>query len=267
MNKKNRFVSIVMVLALVAGWAIWKFVLGAEGNFKAPINWEHPNPINVPGQMYTGGFIVPILIGISVMIVTFVVERFLSLNKAQGKRDLQQFLVSVEKQLNDGNIDAVIDMCNQQKGTVANIIRAGIDRFKEVRNDAALNNEQKAAEIKRALEEATMIETPLLERNLVVLSTIASVSTMVGLLGTVMGMIRSFSALGASGSASSATELSVGISEALYNTALGIGGAIFAIIFFNLFTNKVDRFVYMIDEASLNLVEVLNNRFIDTKKG
>lgn len=266
MKQNSRFVSFVIIGAAVVGFGIWKWVLGDPSNFKQPINWEHPNPTGVLGQMYTGGFIVPILIGLSIMVFTFIIERFMSLSKAQGKRDLQTFLVSVEKQLNDGNLDAVVDMCNQQKGTVANIVRAGIDRFKEVRNDAALTPDQKTAEVKRTLEEATMLETPLLERNLVVLSTIASISTMVGLLGTVMGMIRSFSALGAQGSASSATELSVGISEALYNTALGIGGAIIAIIFFNFFTNKVDRFVYLIDEASLNLIEVLDNRFLGGSK-
>jgi biopolymer transport protein ExbB len=73
-------------------------------------------------------------------------------------------------------------------------------------------------------------------------------------------MIRSFQALGASGAAS-ATGLAIGISEALVNTALGIFGAIIAIIFYNFFTNKVDGFVYMIDEAALNLVESLQTRF------
>jgi biopolymer transport protein ExbB len=107
-----------------------------------------------------------------------------------------------------------------------------------------------------------MLETPLLERNLVVLSTIASTATMIGLIGTVMGMIRSFSALGEGGGAGSATQLSIGISEALYNTALGIGASIVAIIFYNFFTNKVDRFVYLIDEASLNLVETIQTRFL-----
>src|SRR5688572_1430952 len=105
------------------------------------------------------------------MVFAFIIESLLKLRKAQGKKDMEGFLVQVEKLLNEGNVDAVIDLCNQQKGTVANIIRAGMDRFKEVRNDPKLGNEQKVAEVKRTLEEVTMLETPLLERNLVVLST------------------------------------------------------------------------------------------------
>jgi biopolymer transport protein ExbB len=101
------------------------------------------------------------------------------------------------------------------------------------------------------------LETPLLEKNLVILSTVASVSTMVGLLGTTLGMIRSFAALGASGGAVSAQALSIGISEALYNTAFGLAAAIVSILSFNFFTTKVDNFVYMIDEAILSVMEIL----------
>jgi biopolymer transport protein ExbB len=76
-------------------------------------------------------------------------------------------------------------------------------------------------------------------------------------------MIRAFAALGASGGAVSAQALSIGISEALYNTAFGLGAAIISILSFNFFTTKVDNFVYMIDEAVLTVMETLT---IKTKK-
>ena len=260
MKKNSLFVTIVTIAAFVAALVIYYVILGDASHFT---NAEKTTPKEHDyfGLMYTGGIIVPFLITLTIMAFTFIIERFLSLAKAKGKRDLNAFLVSIEKQLDEGNIDAAIDSCNQQRGTVANIIRAGLDRFKQVRSDNRLDTERKVAEIKKTIEEATMIETPILERNLVGLSTIASISTMVGLLGTVLGMIRSFQALGASGAAS-ATGLAIGISEALVNTALGIFGAIIAIIFYNFFTNKVDAFVYMIDEASLNLVENLQTNFL-----
>ncbi len=265
MKKNNYFVPIVLVAALAAGILIFMFLLGDPSHFKDGV--MRTKPADTFGTIYSGGFIVPVLLMLTIMVFTFIIERFLSLAKATGKGDLNVFLVNVEKALNEGNIDASIDICNRQRGTVANILRAGLERFKEVRNDGNMPAaELKLAEVKRTMEEATTIETPLLERNLVGLSTIASISTMIGLLGTVLGMIRAFKALGEAGAAS-ATQLSVGISEALINTAFGIFGAIIAIVFYNFFTTKVDGFVYMIDEACLNLTETLNTRFLGRTNG
>jgi biopolymer transport protein ExbB len=83
---------------------------------------------------------------------------------------------------------------------------------------------------------------------------------MIGLLGTTVGMIRSFQALGDKGGAVSAQALSIGISEALYNTAGGLLAAIVSIIAFNVFTTRVDGIVYMIDEAILSVMEILTVR-------
>jgi biopolymer transport protein ExbB len=259
MKKNSLFVIVVIICAIIIGWVLWSFLMGNPDNFTDAAK-THPKPGNILGTIFLGGFLVPILIGLVLMIFTFTFERFIALKNAAGKKDLDKFLHDVEKSLDGGNVDAVLDMCNQQKGSVANIVRGGIERFKDVRTNGDMNNSQKVAEVKRALEEVTMLETPLLERNLVILSTIASISTMIGLLGTVFGMIRSFRSLGEGGGGASATQLSIGISEALWNTALGIGGGILAIVLYNVLTNKVDRFVYLIDEATLNLVESIENR-------
>ena len=112
------------------------------------------------------------------------------------------------------------------------------------------------AEVQRAIEEATALEMPILEKNLIILSTIASIATMLGLFGTVIGMIRAFQALAQAG-APDAIQLSIGISEALVNTALGIFAAIVGIIAYNFFVNKVDTFTYMIDEASFDMIQTL----------
>ena len=112
------------------------------------------------------------------------------------------------------------------------------------------------AETARAIEEATSLETPLLERNLVALSTIASIATMSGLLGTTIGMIRAFAALARAGAPDS-IQLAIGISEALINTALGLLAAIIGIVAYNFFVTKVDNFTYMIDEASYDILQTL----------
>lgn len=261
MKKNSLFVIIVILLSLLTGVLFYMFVMGSADNFLDAARTK-PKLDSTLGKMYLGGFIVPILIGLLIMIFAFTIERFLSLKKAAGQKDIDTFLREVEKSLDSGNIDAVLDQCNKQKGSVANIVRAGVERFRDVRNNSDMSNSQKVAEVKRALEEVTMLETPLLERNLVILSTVASISTMIGLIGTVLGMIRAFDSLGQGGGGSSATQLSIAISEALWNTMLGISGGVIAIVVYNMLTNKVDRFIYTIDEATLNLVESIENRFV-----
>jgi biopolymer transport protein ExbB len=166
------------------------------------------------------------------------------------------FAKKVEHLLEDGDINGALAACEAQRGSLANIIRAGLEKYQTVAPNAALDAEKKMLEIKRAIDEATNLETPLLEKNLVILSTISSVATMIGLLGTTIGMIRAFAALGSGGTVS-AQSLSIGISEALYNTAGGLIGAVICIIFYNIFTTRVDNFTYIIDEAILNITEIL----------
>lgn len=162
-----------------------------------------------------------------------------------------------------GKIDDAIRACDAQRGSAANIIRTGLERYKANLADKKVDAEKKMAETQRAIEEATSLETPLLERNLIALSTIASIATMCGLLGTTIGMIRAFTALAATGGTPDAIQLSIGISEALINTALGLLAAIIGIVAYNFFVTKVDNFTYMIDEASYNVVQILNSRTTD----
>ena len=122
-------------------------------------------------------------------------------------------------------------------------------------NISDMDTEQKVLSIQKEVEEATALELPMLQKNLVFLSTITSVGTLVALLGTVMGMIRSFSALGEEGGAGAAGTLAQGISEALYNTALGIGTSAFALIMYNVFTTKIDSITYGIDESGFTLTQ------------
>jgi len=95
---------------------------------------------------------------------------------------------------------------------------------------------------------------PMMSRNLVILSTIASISVLIGLIGTVLGMIRAFAALAQAG-APDALALATGISEALINTAFGITGSTLAIIFYNYFQTKIDTMTYKIDEAGFSLTQ------------
>jgi len=248
------------VLCILFGFIIWRFVLGNPNNFTQPDAaggfWpKHQGPKGGLPRMYEGGIIVPILIGCFLIVLTFTIERLLTISKATGKGNIAEFIRKVQYHLANKNVDAAIQECDRQKGSVGNVMKAGLRKYKEMITVADLDAEQKVLSIQKEVEEATALELPMLEKNLVFLSTLASVSTLLGLLGTVIGMITSFSALGEEGGGDAARELSRGISEALYNTALGIGTSAVAIIMYNVFTTRIDAITYGIDESGFTLTQ------------
>ena len=133
-------------------------------------------------------------------------------------------------------------------------MRAGLKKYKDLQTDVNLDKDQKLVSLQKEFEEATALELPMMSRNLVILSTIASISVLIGLIGTVLGMIRAFAALAQAG-APDALALATGISEALINTAFGITGSTLAIIFYNYFSTKIDAMTYKIDEAGFSLTQ------------
>lgn len=248
------------LVCIIAGYLIWRFILGNPANFDKPgtgFFWpDHEGPKSKIYKMYLGGIIVPILIGCFLTVLTFVIERFMTISKATGTGSNADFIRKIQYHLANKNVDAALAECDKQKGSVGNVMKAGLTRYKDMISNHELSTDQKVMAIQKEVEEATALELPMLEKNLVFLSTIASVATLLGLLGTVLGMIRSFSNLGAdSGGAGAATQLSVGISEALYNTALGIGTSAVAIIMYNVFTTKIDSITYGIDESGFTLTQ------------
>ena len=255
--KQSVFLTAALVITAVVAFGIYLFILGNPSNFKDGENRQVPD--NLLGNVYTGGVVVPVLIMLTLMDLTLVFERSFSLRKANGKQSITTFLKTVQTSLMAGKIDDAIKSCDHQRGSAANIIRTGLERYKSVLAEKKLDADKRMAETQRAIEEATSLETPLLERNLIALSTIASIATMLGLLGTTIGMIRAFAALARAG-APDAIQLSIGISEALINTALGLLAAIIGIVAYNFFVTKVDNFTYMIDEASYNVVPILHTR-------
>jgi biopolymer transport protein ExbB len=221
----SQFASIVIPLALVCGILIFKFVLGNPANFEGNDPNNHPiseGPGSVLGLIYKGGFIVPILLSLVIMSITFSIERFLTINKAEGKGNAQDFVAKIRSLLSGGNIDTAIAECDKQKGSLANVVRQTLHKYKEMEGVTGMDKDQKILAIQKEIEESTTLELPMLEKNLVVIATMASVSTLIALLGTVIGMIKAFSALATAGAPDSVA-LANGISEALINTALGIG--------------------------------------------
>ncbi|HVG16717.1 MAG TPA: MotA/TolQ/ExbB proton channel family protein [Chitinophagaceae bacterium] len=261
-KKSSNLISwLAPIGCILAGYIIWRFLMGAPANFKQPDTsgawfWpHHQGPKDAFAAIYEGGIIVPLLIGLLLMVITFSIERFMTINKAMGKGSIADFVRKVQYHLANRNVDAALAECDKQRGSVANVMKAGLRRYKEMINVTDLDTEQKVLSIQKEVEEATALELPMLQKNLVFLSTIVSLGTLIALLGTVLGMIRSFAALGEEGGGGAAANLAVGISEALYNTALGIGTSSLALVMYNMFTTKIDSITYGIDESGFTLTQ------------
>ena len=213
-------------------------------------------------SIYMGGPLVVVLIMMFIMLLFFIGERYLSLYRvAKGQSSVQVFFKKLVLLLQGNDFDGAIAACDKQRGTTANVLRAGIERYREVKDNSTYNAEKRIQLTQAAIEEANALEGPLLERNLIALSTIASIATMVGLLGTTVGMIRAFAATGnVEGGVIDATQLAVGISEALINTAGGLLSGIVGIFFYNFFVNKVDGFNYTTDEATFEVMQILKDK-------
>ena len=250
----SAFAAIVIPLAFVVSVIVYLFVFGNGSNFQGGDNANNPLPGNYLGVVYKGGPIVPILLTMFLLVFTFSIERFLTIGRAKGTKSIEDFVRIIRQKLNVNDITGALAACDQQKGSVANVVKAGLGKYQEMARERGMEKDQKILAIQKEIEESTALELPMLEKNLVILSTLASIATLVGLLGTVFGMIKAFAAL-AQGGAPDAVGLANGISEALINTALGIGTSALAIVAYNFFTSKIDELTYSIDEAGFSIIQ------------
>jgi biopolymer transport protein ExbB len=248
------FAPVAIIVAFIVAWILYKNVMGNPVNFVEGNIHGHPLPGNYLGMVYKGGMIVPILMTIVLTLLIFVVERAVTLWRVQGKAPLKTFVAKIQALLAEDKIEDALAACDKQKGSLANVLRAGLVRYRNLEADKELEKDQKITSMKQALEEATALELPMLSRNMVILSTIVSIAVLIGLIGTVLGMIRAFGALAQSG-APDALALATGISEALINTAFGITGSTLAVIFYNYFSSQIDSYTYKIDEAGFSLTQ------------
>jgi len=249
---------LAMAIALVAGIMIYKNVFGAPGNFVDNDPSGEPLEGNLLGVIYKGGFIVPGLVAINIIIVIFSLERLVTLLLANGKGKSAKFIASIKDHMNKNDFNGAIAACDKQKGSLAAVVRAGMVKYEHIASAKDMDKEQKLETLKKELEEATALELPMLSKNLTVLSTCATIATLVGLIGTVLGMIRSFAAM-SHGSPDTAA-LATGISEALINTAFGITASTIAIIMYNVFSTQIDSMTYSIDEASFTIVQDFSSK-------
>ncbi len=231
---KNRILIPITVVSIIVSWFIWE---------------------NSPEYIHRGGPLLVVGLTLFFLALTFAVERALVLWRAGGRGNVPAFVASMKQAVHSGDLPAAIAACKQQGGSLANVIGAGLEGYR-ARAARSGSQDERLEETRRALQEASALESPNLEQNLTALSTIASIATLIGLLGTTIGMIRSFQAMSHAG-APDATQLALGISEALVNTALGLMTAILATVLYNYFTTQVDTFNNRVEETSYEVLKLL----------
>lgn len=246
----NAPVTIIILILISMG--IFYGLFGNSANFEGGDSAKG-HPLNFMGIIFKGGVIIPFLISFFLMVIVFGIDRFFALSKAAGKGNATKFVDNIRDLVGRNQINEALELCDQQKGSVGNVVKEGLTTYKALSNDNSMNKEQKLIELNKTLEEAMTLEMPALEKNTSIISTIASVGTLIALMGTVIGMIKAFFALGEGGGTPDAAALSVGIAEALINTGMGIGASAIAIIVYNMITSKIDDLTFKIDEVGMSI--------------
>ena len=249
--------GIVILCCFVIAVCIYKFVLGDPANFMNNDPNNHPLNGNMLGTIYKGGVIVPVIQTLLLTVIALSIERYIALRSAYGKGSLTKFVENIKAALNAGDLKKAHELCDKQRGSVANVVVSTLTKYEEMEKNTVLSKEQKLLAIQKELEEATALEMPMMQQNLPIIATITTLGTLMGLLGTVIGMIRSFAALSAGGGTDSIA-LSQGISEALINTAFGILTGALAVISYNYYTNKIDKLTYGLDEVGFSIVQTFS---------
>ena len=242
----------VIVICGIIAFANFFLNLGSASNFEG--GDTSGSPLNIWGTIFKGGIIVPVIHTLLLTVLFMAIERVIALSKCIGKEKLATFVGKIKKDIKAKDFDAALKDCDKQGGSVANVVRAAVLAYQQADQTTGIKKEVNIARIQQAHEEAIAVEMPTLTMNLPIIATIVTLGTLTGLLGTVVGMIKSFQAL-AQGGGGDSVELSAGISEALINTAFGIGTSWLAVVSYNFFTNRIDKIAFALDEIGYSIAQ------------
>ena len=190
-----------------------------------------------------GVMMYPILFS-SVLMLGIAIERLYNLRRKNVINS--DFLRNVRNQWDWKDIKKTLQLCNSFDNSLSRILKVGVLRVGG-----------KLDEIERAIEGAGQHEASLMNSNLRVLGAVANITPMMGLLGTVIGMIKAFNVISLSGTGNPGLVAS-GISEALITTAAGMAVGIPALALYHYFRGKIDRYVFEMEEISFQLIEELS---------
>ncbi|MBI2435664.1 MAG: MotA/TolQ/ExbB proton channel family protein [Candidatus Hydrogenedentes bacterium] len=195
--------------------------------------------------MEQGGILMWPILATSIAALAIALERFISLRRA--RIDTREFMDTMRQVLRRGRVQEAIEICDEANAPLARMMKAGLlihDRAKE--------------DIREAIEDAGHLEIPRLERYLAALATCVNVAPLLGLLGTVQGMIRVFSVIQQRQGQVVPADLAGGISNALLTTAAGLCVAIPTLVVYNYFVTQVDNLVVEMELSASELVDLLN---------
>lgn len=189
-----------------------------------------------------GGIMMWPLLGCSILSLAIIIERLIFFYKTDVKiKPLMEGLLSSIKK---DDIDRALKVCDNTKIPIVNTLRNGLMKFREGKET-----------VRESMEEAGLYEIPRLERYLAVLQALASIATLMGFTGTVMGMIRAFNDIVAHG-ISSPTVVAKGIAEALITTVTGLFIAIPTLLFYHYFSHRVDKSIIEIEQCTRELLNL-----------
>src|ERR1043166_6658363 len=153
-KSSNAISWVAPIVCIIAGYLFWRFILGDPKAFVGTgEGWFWPtykglkDPTDALHKIYQGGIIVPLLIGMLLMVIVFSIERFLTIRKALGNCSIADFIRKVQYHLANRNVDAALSECDKQRGSVANVMKAGLRRYKEMITEQGMGTDQKVLAI------------------------------------------------------------------------------------------------------------------------
>lgn len=209
------------------------------------------NPLSF---MHAGGPVMWPLLFCAVVSVTVMIERAWVITRAAA--DNEVLSEQVREHLTAGNVNAALAACDEHPGPVSGLLASGI-RNRNMDSDT----------IERTMEELALRETPLLYRRLGWLDTIITIAPLLGLLGTVTGMIKTFSVIASVQGVNNTSHVTGGVGEALLATATGLAIAIVTLVGYNFLTEKVKEIIAEMEIRATQLMNILAGMRGDGLKG
>lgn len=197
---------------------------------------------------HDGGWPMFVNLGLSAIVIAIIIERINVLFIKGRKLSKDNFVAQVSGFIIKGEYNRAITFCDSESTPLSRIVKAGL-----------LAAPKSDEETQAAMDETSLKELPKLERRTGYLAMLGNVATLIGLFGTILGLIHAFAAVASADPAEKAALLARGISEAMNNTAFGLGIAIPALIMFSLFQGRTQRLVDDINESAVVILNLVTN--------
>ncbi len=191
-----------------------------------------------------GGPIMYFILACSIVMVTVFINRIVHFHRTQI--DTQEFISGLRNELKARRITESISICDHTPGPIARILKAGI-----------MNHDRGVESIRNAMDRVALQEIPRLERGSALLVNIAVITPLLGLLGTVFGLINVFQLIGGQAGMITGSQLAGGLWQALLTTAFGLAVAIPAYLAYNYLVTRIQKIVQEMDQSSAELVDAL----------